>query len=130
MNRIIPHVGGDTWTYTGDRADIDKLIATLKRVLDNAIGGVVTDWMDQGICAGWACEYAGVEQPGWEIPFRLLSYFATDWEHTRSPGKLVNYPIKHTEGFGKWEGPNLTMRVSLIRYVLKRLRDWRRRTPA
>lgn len=86
-----------------------------------------------GICCNWgvfAEKHAYSYNERASITYELVSQFSKGWHHTTSPGECSPRPVPHDWNYGKWEGPNLAMRLSLMAYIRKRLRDLRRRAPA
>ena len=58
----------------------------------------------------------------------LVGQIATRWQHTTSPGVYSIYPVPiHEEDDSLWEGEALKHRISLLRYIIKRLKDVIRR---
>lgn len=57
----------------------------------------------------------------------LVAYFSINWPHTADLEEGCMYPVPNDPRYGLWEGPNYTMRVSLLRYCIKRIRDIIRR---
>lgn len=57
--------------------------------------------------------------------YDMVGWFSYEWPD-RIREDLV-FPIKHDCQFFHWQGPNLIQRTSLIKYMIKRLRDLKRR---
>lgn len=50
--------------------------------------------------------------------YSMVSYFSTSWSgYSGSP----EYPVKENREFGKWQGPNLGARLSLIQHIITEL---------
>jgi hypothetical protein len=130
------------------RAQLDVLIATLNHMIKTC----AYDLPDPhaGICYNLSklllCEW---NQTRWHYPLDdktmagswtqstngfiidLVRALADNWPgRTSHKGKYNAFPVPRNDDFRLWEGPNLTARIDLMRYLAKRLRDWRRRTPA
>ncbi len=59
---------------------------------------------------------------------RLVGLIAIRWPLNRYPGKYSVYPVPlFDEGCSLWEGTALEYRISLLRYIIKRLKDVIRR---
>lgn len=59
---------------------------------------------------------------------RLVGQIATRWPHSASPGKYSVNPVPQVaEDEPRWEGVALKHRISLLRYIIKRLNDTIRR---
>lgn len=54
-----------------------------------------------------------------DIPYTLISYYATTWEHSKNPNYVTSYPVPDKSDFELWEGPNLKMRQSLMDHALQ-----------
>ena len=92
-----------------------------------------------GVCQAWAVEVDQFDETSnnpfertgmspWWLAFKLVEFLAADWPESAYPGKQDCWPVPKTPY--KWQGEGLQLRKSLMRYILKRLRDWIRRTPA
>lgn len=85
--------------------------------------------LKQGICGEWA-DKQRYNTPEWHACFDLINALGTrHWPEGKTLGGSVAYPIPWPSGPSpkRWEGEQLRLRLSLMRYVLKRLRDWIRR---
>lgn len=101
-----------------------RLHSSLLEVLNGALKGCVARQYE-GICSNWTKAFdAYLPEDGC---YDIVQHIAMDWPDSRLPGIVDCYPIKEDDCFGKWQGPNLASRISLMRYILKRLRDWKRR---
>lgn len=59
---------------------------------------------------------------------RLVGQIATRWPLSRYPGMYSVYPVpRFDEGGSLWKGKALEYRISLLRYIIKRLKDTIRR---
>lgn len=58
---------------------------------------------------------------------RLIGLIATRWPLNRYPGKYSVHPVPLFEVGSLWEGKALEYRISLLRYIIKRLKDVIRR---
>lgn len=65
--------------------------------------------------------------PGGTGLYILVAELARKWPLSQYPGEYVSYPVPMNYDFKHWEGPNLKMRLSLLQYMIKRLRDKQRR---
>lgn len=100
-----------------------RLLATAQKVLEDAVSGKA-EYGDFGIC--WILDsysYSRIEPLPPMATIALVCRCATRWKHeaAKTPGSYTSYPISENRNFGKWEGPNLEARISLLRYVIKRL---------
>lgn len=118
--------------FTTEQITIDqakKLLTAARKVLESALSGhIKNDY--RGICNilnEWS--YSRTETFPYGVSIALVCRCAVRWKHKAAafPGSYTAYPIKENPNFGKWEGPNLEARISLLRYVIKRLRDAIRR---
>ena len=50
--------------------------------------------------------------------YGLVSYFSKGWEHHSGDER---YPIQEDEAYGKWQGENLILRISLLNYLIERV---------
>ena len=92
-------------------------------------GKPILQW--NGICANIEHKFSN-DNPDTCVDLEvihLVSICAVKWDYpaNRRVGRLLIYPVEENENFGKWEGPNKEARLSLIRYVIKRLGDTIRR---
>lgn len=83
---------------------------------------------DYGICFNWRHEIArhpanrGMDIDK-HIAYRLTEWLAASWPKSQYPGKVTPYPMPRHYNLNRWEGLNKTLRLELIRYMRKRLRD-------
>lgn len=106
-----------------DKATIERLEETLKDLLNKAVTGKLTN--NLGICYQWQEAF---NEGNDSQCYNLVAEFAKEWPESANPGNTVPYPISENDYYSRWCGPNLILRISLMRYILKRLRDWKRRT--
>ena len=50
--------------------------------------------------------------------YELVNYFSEGWEHHSGDEQ---YPIQEDKDYGKWQGENLILRISLINYLIDRV---------
>jgi hypothetical protein len=118
------------------RAQLDLLIKTMNTLIKRAVNGQI-EWTSSGICHNWdmalplEMQYMETRSRGYiNIPYELVSYLAMTWPLSKYPGRPSCFPIPSVPDDRMWAGKNLELRLSLMRYIAHRLRDWRRRTPA
>lgn len=112
-----------------DRLSLKELI-TLQSGLQRLLGITLSDSKSVptqvvGICHNWAAMPGCAGYTGTIIS--LVRYFAASWPSSNSPGSDACFPVKSNYCFQSWEGPNLIQRASLMRYIIKRLKDIIRR---
>ena len=112
--------------FNFSRKQLDELLLTLNQLKSNARQGLIHR-PDAGICWNWD---RLLQQFGRypNTSFDVVLCLAMEWPGTLSPGKFCAYPVPH--GYPYWSGLALDARLDLMDYIAKRLRDWRRRTPA
>lgn len=114
--------------FTTEQITIDqarRLLTAARNVLEDALAGKIKD-TGFGIC--WILHSEIAPLPSM-VTVALVCRCAVRWKHKAAafPGNYTAYPIVEDCDFRKWEGPNLEARISLLRYVIKRLRDTIRR---
>ena len=119
----------DDYQKVIDRLSLEELI-TLQSGLQRLLGIALSDSKSiptqvVGICHNWAAMPGCAGYTGTIIS--LVCYFAASWPSSNSPDRDVCFPVQTNYHFQPWEGPNLIQRVSLIRYMIKRLKDIIRR---
>ena len=109
-----------------NRTQLDTLLAGLNLLIKDCQTGQLDDpvW---GICYNWRSLVKDPSIRDWT--YVLVNRLGAGWPDSCCPGRSVPYPIKEDPRYHHWEGPNLAARLSLMRYIAHRLRDWRRRTP-
>lgn len=87
----------------------------------------------EGACYNWA-SWLNTRYPEFHysvhLTHSLMERFGASWLHSCHPGEDRSYFVPRNEAYGLWEGPNRQMRIHLMRYAIKRLRDLVRRAPA
>lgn len=58
---------------------------------------------------------------------QIVGCISARWPHSRTPGEYSVYPVPRTKDDSLWEGKALKYRISLLRYIIKRLMDTIRR---
>lgn len=74
-----------------------------------------------GICYNWSKLF------GDNRPYKIVMYIAKDWKYSQYKGYTDPFPIPENRDFGAWKGPNRYLRINLMSYIRKRLRDRYRR---
>lgn len=59
----------------------------------------------------------------WFNSYTLTAECSATWPGCRSPGEVTSFPIRRTQGFRMWEGPNLEARLSLLDHMYKMASD-------
>lgn len=111
---------------------IEVAIASLTDVLALAQKGTYAGSTIDGICRKWQDQlrlYNLDYEARVSIAICTIRDLSADWPLSTEPGRASYTPVPRNDRYNMWEGPNLEARLSLIRYTLKRLRDWRRRMP-
>lgn len=72
---------------------------------------------DSGICRNWSLA-------GFWHSFVFISMCSSGWPHSRTPGRRNAFPVR-VYGIADhfWSGDGLKYRLSLMRYMIKRLND-------
>lgn len=111
-----------------NKGQIDMIHGTLLEVLKQAEKGDIRSKY-LGICRLWAEQTERQSRTFASIRiYEIVSYLAQDWEFSAYPRERNVHPVPlPTNGEHHWEGAQLVYRLDLIRYILKRLRDWKRR---
>lgn len=99
------------------RSELEHLMSTLKEVLNGALKGHY-ERKREGICGVWEQAGAGFDA------YRMVLHIA-DSSYPIKGGYLAF--MEHSREGTLWQGEQLQERIKLIRYLLKRLRDWHRR---
>lgn len=102
------------------------LLDTLNVMRDQVRAGKHVQFPNLGICDNWETRLP------WDttneiITYRLVEYFSASWPESAYPGQKACSPIKEDRRMPKWSGSNRRARLSLMAYMAKRLRDWKRR---
>lgn len=114
-----PHLGLTKAAFT---ILLDALAELRRRVLNGHVQ--LSEHPNLGICFHWQ---ELLPDPDWDEAYTVLTHLAKGWKHAVYPGSTN--PVPWVSGSHKWEGPNLAMRLNLMTYMRKRLRDLRRRAP-
>ena len=79
--------------------------------------------LSSGVCYN-ADEYLksiGQKEAYDDTVYQAINVLATGWPHGKTlfnSSTLLAYFVPHTPGYGKWEGPNLEMRLDLMYYLI------------
>ena len=122
----------DTHRYEEITLDFAKgILQAAKGVLADTLEHGKPEHKSSGICENIETKLISFDHTAYvryEI-IDLVARCAVKWDHpaNASCGAPVLYPIVGAHNFGAWEGPNKEARLSLLRYVIKRLGDAIRR---
>lgn len=111
------------------------LLACLQKLLKDVLAGVPLRLSYDGICRNWWRE---MKRAGWKDnvahrAFAIVLITGQRWKHSVSPGVENAFPVPrvpidgHVSDRHLWLGPNRDLRIDLMRYTIKRLRDKIRR---
>lgn len=103
---------------------LKQLMTALKEVMRLARSDEIKTQLFSGICCAWQWQ---LDENNGEVCYSLVMHLAADWPLSRKPGVITSYPVPENDSIGKWVGKNLELRLNLMRYILRRLRDWHRR---
>jgi hypothetical protein len=113
-----------------DKCKIDLALTTLRALLQRVLLDQVKE-PKFGICLNWKLAIMDAKAGENRInPYEILNHLAADWPDTAWPGETMAYPVPDNPRYALWQADNLEYRLSLIRYMIKRLRDLKRRTKA
>lgn len=104
-----------------DLVEIQKAQAVLQDILAMAMGQRPST-LEKQLC--YEMRDRGVDRAVY-----LISFIAEEWKHpdrAESDTFCIKTRRKDTDA-DRWRGFQLNQRIALIRYSLKRLRDWERR---
>ena len=88
---------------------IDSLTVVKEKALSGEFAGKYI-----GICRNWSEEIEDM------VTYNLVEKLSIGWEyHTQ----CAEYPVPDNKDLGLWESDNLTLRLSLIDHILKRLEE-------
>ena len=117
------------------KAEWIALLAALQILLSKVVKGGAVAIPDEGICLNW-CKAVGNSGWGWRTTdqtFRIIQIVAINWKHSITPGEPSAYPVPRIpiDGYVScrhfWTGANRDLRINLMRYTIKRMRDKIRR---
>lgn len=115
------------------RKQINSHLQALKDLLNRAKNGTLNfDNLPKelGICFHWKKEMEKQRNSDHTIytyTYAIVRELAVDWPETTSPGVQSAFPVPKCLSI--WKGAGLRLRISLMRYIIKRLRDRLRRMP-
>lgn len=113
------------------KVQLTEGIEALKTLIKQAEYGEVSV-PNMGICRNWHLLWGHTLPEGY-VAYSALFVLATYWDHpqrSRPMGVSTASPVKYYfAASGMWDGKQREARLHLMRYMLKRLRDWRRRAP-
>lgn len=111
--------------FEGDLVELDLFLSTL----EDLRACPPTSDLHHGICHHWAQQVnlkrSERHHPTKTNVYSLVGYLAQSWEHTVNPDDDTWYPVPENPRQHKWEGDNLTMRLSLMDHMLTCLRTYR-----
>lgn len=108
---------------------VNALHSGLKKLLETVLADKQVPSPDCGICLNWG--ELVPDDPNGITTYTVVQLLAPDWPGYDEDYADPCYPIPHPIGTftGLWAGEQRDHRISLMRYMLKRLRDLRRRAP-
>lgn len=100
----------------------DQIREGLNRIKEKALNGEYVA-SDNGICHHLKNELISQNVDVFEatVAYRFVSVNATDWEHSVSPGNRVSWPVPDSSDLQLWVDHKLTLRLSLIDHLLRKL---------
>lgn len=117
------------WTKQQLQMALESLRSLLDMVLSNSTEGLNPGC---GICYNWMVRIQAQYPNAFgaaSLAHNLTSLLAASWPKSQWPGMDVSWPVPADPMYRMWEGPNKALRISLMRYMIKRLRDKIRRMP-
>lgn len=112
---------------------MEAILTLLNQLLRKVVSGEMPSAPREGICFNMY-ELTGRHKQSDPLEqvsvVQLVSVCSAGWPLSVYPGRRAAFPVPEDIHFGLWEGPNRELRVSLMRYVIKRLRDALRRAKA
>jgi hypothetical protein len=117
--------------YPFTKAHLTILIDSLNDLIAAAKRGEIQEPSD-GICLNWSFRFESMirDHTPFVTAMDLVKEFSIGWPQTNSPWAKSYTPVPlNKDHRDRWTGPQLELRLSLMRYMAKRLRDWRRRAP-
>lgn len=110
---------------------INLALNSLRLLLSEVLEGKPPRSEPTGICCNW--DYLLQDKYPQDYcysrfsPFNFTYEMSAGWPQSKHPGVQISYPVPEIYTQGKWVGLNRTFRISFIRYMIKRLRDMKRR---
>lgn len=108
---------------------VNALHSGLKKLLETVLADKKVPSLGCGICLNW--DKLVPDDPNGITTYTMVQILAPDWPGYNADYADPCYPIPYPRMSRTplWAGEQRDLRISLMRYMLKRLRDLRRRAP-